>query len=491
MTTARITAIGLVLLFVGCADEFADSPDDPPETVDEPGAWQIDEEAPASSNQPEPGSLETGDESPSPPEEPEPAAHPDDPAQPVDILNCPGEAVSPDCEQDLVVHEWGTFTSVVGSDGQALEGLHHEEESLPEFVHRFGTRVMQPTEPALTGKGLNVLPEPVTQKMETPVIYFYTPEAKKVDVSVQFPEGIVSEWYPDASHHHGADSWNTEIADGGADWTVDITNEPRSIPEVPADDIWAPSREVPDAAWVQHEPEQTWGQQDPETESEKLIFYRGVGNFEPPFTVRHDGARYELANYASDQVPEAFLLEVDDDEGRIHSLGSVGGFDSLEHDPDSLDEQAQPLDAMVAEAKTRLTDALVDTGLTVDEARAMVDTWEESYFRTPGNRILYVLPRAWTETVLPIDVEPKPDDLVRTLVGRLEVLTEAEEQQIVDEIETVYDDPDSGTWDLTEHRFSEPRIRRGCDLIEDDDIEQWCLDAADQISKYPELNVEW
>jgi hypothetical protein len=35
----------------------------------------------------------------------------------------------------LVVHEWGTDTIVVGSDGSQLLGLQHEEEDLPGFVY--------------------------------------------------------------------------------------------------------------------------------------------------------------------------------------------------------------------------------------------------------------------------------------------------------------------------------------------------------------------
>ena len=34
----------------------------------------------------------------------------------------------------LVVHEWGTFTSLVGSNGQAQNGMYHEDEALPDFV---------------------------------------------------------------------------------------------------------------------------------------------------------------------------------------------------------------------------------------------------------------------------------------------------------------------------------------------------------------------
>src|SRR5690348_11904858 len=37
--------------------------------------------------------------------------------------------------QGFVVHEWGTNTVVVGSDGSMQRGLHHEEEDLPAFVY--------------------------------------------------------------------------------------------------------------------------------------------------------------------------------------------------------------------------------------------------------------------------------------------------------------------------------------------------------------------
>ena len=35
----------------------------------------------------------------------------------------------------FTVHEWGTFTSMQGADGVALEGLSREEETLPAFVY--------------------------------------------------------------------------------------------------------------------------------------------------------------------------------------------------------------------------------------------------------------------------------------------------------------------------------------------------------------------
>src|SRR5262249_55574500 len=39
---------------------------------------------------------------------------------------------------DLIVHEWGTFLAMQGSDGVTLDGMYHEEHALPAFVHARG-----------------------------------------------------------------------------------------------------------------------------------------------------------------------------------------------------------------------------------------------------------------------------------------------------------------------------------------------------------------
>src|SRR5689334_12842914 len=71
---------------------------------------------------------------------------------------------------DMVVHEWGTFLAMNGSDGVGLEGMYHEEHSLPGFVHARSRDQLR-------------LPS-VSIKGETPVIYFYTDRAQKARVDV-------------------------------------------------------------------------------------------------------------------------------------------------------------------------------------------------------------------------------------------------------------------------------------------------------------------
>src|ERR1700733_13858872 len=74
---------------------------------------------------------------------------------------------------DFTVHEWGTFTSVAGEDGSAIEwdtlGCRAD---LPEFVHDY-SRVYKS---ALRG----------TVRMETPVMYFYNPSELDAQVKIEF-----------------------------------------------------------------------------------------------------------------------------------------------------------------------------------------------------------------------------------------------------------------------------------------------------------------
>src|SRR5438309_10660768 len=92
-------------------------------------------------------------------------------------------------------HEWGTFTSVQGGDGVLLDWRPLETSQLPKFVYDWTRPGIGRQGPVLLGKGAMV----ARQRMETPVIYFYSEQDQAVDVSVEFPQGLITEWYPQAS----------------------------------------------------------------------------------------------------------------------------------------------------------------------------------------------------------------------------------------------------------------------------------------------------
>ena len=81
-------------------------------------------------------------------------------------------------------------------------------------------------------------------------------------------------------------------------------------------------------------------------------------------------------------------------------------------------------DQGLAQIRAQLVRLLVGEGLYRKEALAMVETWADHWFE-PGLRVFYLVPRARTDALLPLTLEPAPDELVRVLVGRLEMITPA------------------------------------------------------------------
>src|SRR4051794_28729459 len=101
------------------------------------------------------------------------------------LVACGGGAAAagdPPAKNKFVVHEWGTFLSVQGSDGATLGGMVDSEEKLPSFVR----------ERDLNGRNRAGM----FQKMETPVTYFYTDRPMTAEVRVDMPRGLLTHWFP-------------------------------------------------------------------------------------------------------------------------------------------------------------------------------------------------------------------------------------------------------------------------------------------------------
>ena len=60
----------------------------------------------------------------------------------------------------------------------------------------------------------------------------------------------------------------------------------------------------------------------------------------------------------------------------------------------------------------------------------MVNTWRSSWFGETGTRLFYVVPRAITDELLPLEITPQPQQTVRVLVGRMEIMTPEQESRI-------------------------------------------------------------
>ncbi|WP_437479314.1 hypothetical protein WME75_33170 [Sorangium sp. So ce1014] len=419
---------------------------------------------------------------------PDPAPHP---GQVPDQQPAPGVNSAPDLAypgKGFIVHEWGTDTVVVGSDGSLQPGLHHEEEDLPAFVY---DRLEAGSLDGATSTSVNV-------KMETPVTYFYAEEPLTAFVQVAFRKGIFTQWYPAVREFYppifapntvaGVTTYEDPAfdpefpfgspmcsemyspnANGYLEWgALDILERDSDIPlpEAPLDRFtWAHARQVgANPLRIAGVPGATEAPQH-----ERFLFYRGLGNFDLPVRVTAgvDGA-ISAENTLGEAIGTAFVLHVGASAGAFvaHPEGIASGGTLVEHAP-SL-EGAPPLDEFVEALGASVIDALDATGLYHDEAVAMVNTWKRQWFRTPGVRVLYLAPQAWTDASIPLLVQPTPDAVVRVMMLRVEVLSPETEAADVGAARRLADPSTAGEaerhFDDLE-RFAEPRLRRALALL--------------------------
>jgi hypothetical protein len=88
----------------------------------------------------------------------------------------------------------------------------------------------------------------------------------------------------------------------------------------------------------------------------------------------------------------------------------------------AANDRRTPLAVAQKEIGAVMARALTGAGLYPAEATAMVKTWNDAWFGEEGVRVLYLLPREWTDEVLPLTLNPKPRELIRVMVGRAEII---------------------------------------------------------------------
>ena len=294
----------------------------------------------------------------------------------------------------LVVHEWGTFTSVAADDGSPVEWVPQlGPQELPCFVERVNMNI----------KGWL----PATVRMETPVLYFYSAEKRTVDVRVKFRRGAITEWYP------RADVFPKEILpaslklpglEGTVTWNgVEVL--PRADETYPVGDK---SNHYYAARRTDASPVEVGNQR------EKFLFYRGVGNFTVPVSARLSADGHVTAASSSGRpLGDVMLFENQGGTIKFRAVQSKEPSATL-----TLPSSAAGIDAV----RKSLVATLVQRGLFAKEAAAMVETWRDSWFEE-GQRLFYIVDRRDVDDILPLDVTPAPTAVARVFVGRIELIT--------------------------------------------------------------------
>jgi hypothetical protein len=315
----------------------------------------------------------------------------------------------------VTVHEWGTFTSVAGADGRAIDWFPLSGPSdLPCFVKHVNANVMAKLLPNSV-IGAQIPFEAASSRllgkvrMETPVIYFYSPTDVDANVSVRFTRGIITEFYPSPVEPTLA-MYTNMLGDPtfshSLEWNVHVS--PNIAPLYPnggGESHYYAARNT-DATPLKAG-----------VETEKFIFYRGVASFDVPIRTKVlANGDVEISNLLpEDRMPAAILFE---------SRGGRMGFRVAENIWQSATLARPALTTDAASIRKALRERLERAGLYPKEAQAMVDTWRDSWFEE-GSRVFYILPQRESDVILPLRITPAPTAISRVFVGRMELVDRA------------------------------------------------------------------
>jgi hypothetical protein len=343
----------------------------------------------------------------------------------------------------LVVHEWGTITTRHAPDGTPDGRLNRIDSAdvLPAFVHRYEPPATRGDSSKALTKGTMVPGRPdVTMRLETPVIYFHPVGSRMpaFDVSVRFRGGVLNEFYPDARGSLAVDmerisakmkagviqQWDGKVLDnyvvGGLGWSGLALRDSVRLPT------------TDHHAWLAPRRVRSSGVVTPAGEGERYLFYRGVAHLDALLDTRtvanevvlRTPARMPWLAAERVTIPKAWLVDVRTDGSlafrEIAPIMLAKARAAAEVARVRLFSDGDHAAGARARLRGSLKRALTDAGLFDDEAEAMLETWRDSYFRNPGLRVLYIVPREWTDYHLPLSIST-PSVVTRVLVGRIDL----------------------------------------------------------------------
>jgi hypothetical protein len=377
----------------------------------------------------------------------------------------------------VIVHEWGTFTSLQDETGRAIGGINVDDEPVPNFVCQFANRLVAaqysneqgnfglPPYNADGGKGWTNGDPTVTMRLETPVLYFYPPKGESpewvppLDVHVDFHGGVLSQYYPYAQANGVVFNGDipylekrgiTDTMMTGLTWKS-VRLGSTGIPVETDDRVWTTPREVSAPLIEVSAPIYDNKGKHEGTQAEHFLFYRGVGHLDSPIFVAPDGSKIKgsmemgsLTSSGVDEIDSAWIVEIRPDgscaarqltstwmhpvgtsTNHLMTDGAISGFFTFPNFSAAFSDSDFSPDSLT-KLKASMQDALIKEGLYPDEASAMLRTWELSYFKSPGLRFFYIVPRKWVDQVLPLRVTGAPTEITRVMVGRIELITDGQ-----------------------------------------------------------------
>src|SRR5437667_12675401 len=145
--------------------------------------------------------------------------------------------------------------------------------------------------------------------METPVLYFYDSRQETVSVKVSFAKGLITEWYPHASHVEPA----ANIFDGtllqphpyGSIAWDSVTISPNVREKFPRENSGNHYYAARMTSSTPLRVQTSAGEQQ-----EKFLFYRGVSTFSVPLSATlTPTSNLHVENHGQEEIPNIILFD--------------------------------------------------------------------------------------------------------------------------------------------------------------------------------------
>lgn len=286
----------------------------------------------------------------------------------------------------LVVHEWGvltrknTFPETVGAAEALLE-------SLPGFV----------------GRHAGYKPEQMFRPWTKPVLHFYGKE-QKIAVDILTPTGRPVAYWPmpmllEETFWIMGDGLRDAV---GMRWEGKLTKEkPGNIKEVSEGHWWAKIREV-GGLWL-----------ETSEASERFLFYEGTGISDPAVMGRIEGDVLLLENRNAEESGRVLVIMNDGEERFLGAVDKIAAGGVVELKKADLMGKPVAREALEKAAEQQW----LSFGMTEEEATMIVSVWADDLWENRGFLVVSRMPpKIYDAHVFPIDIEPKPDELVRAAV---------------------------------------------------------------------------
>jgi hypothetical protein len=353
--------------------------------------------------------------------------------------------------EGLVVHEWGTFTSFSGPSGDIMPFTINIGEQLPDFVQ------------ARAGAGWGSVRDVhfekfellAEQRMETPVLYFYSDKPADVSVNVSMPHGLITEVFPPVTAAVPATTqWSIPAAGSSVRW-----DHVGVVPSYCCDFLTLSSGGESHYYQARATKANTLKVvQGDQTFGERFLFYRGIAKGDMGLKAKalgNDAFRLERSDAGA--LSSVFAIEVAGQQVRFAQAQNVQPGAEIRLPKDNT--TADSLGAAMAQS-------LRNAGLFEDESQAMVNTWKHLWFGESGTRLMVIVPQTTVDQELPLTIAPAPKQLKRVFVARLEMLTPERVQWTADLLARLVAAPESQREAIylelnTFGRFQGPAIKIG------------------------------